>query len=225
MKRSPPLTESELLQRVNDIAGKTLAQIAQTCQWPVPDNLDHNKGWIGQLIEQILGTDAGNLSKPDFMQLGIELKTIPIKKNGVPAETTYVCVVPLNDHLGLQWEQSCVATKLNRVLWIPIEVDKNIHLGNRKVGSGFIWSPDQKTAAILKEDWEELMEFVALGQIESIDASYGECLQIRPKAANSKARTVGISSNGRYSQTLPRGFYLRTSFTKKIIEQYLNKSQ
>ena len=225
MKISPPLTESELLQRVNNIAGKTLAQLALSCHWPVPDNLEHNKGWIGQLIEQVLGADAGNLSKPDFLQLGIELKTIPIKKTGVPAETTYVCVVPLNDHLGLQWEQSCVAVKLKRVLWIPIEVDKTLHLGNRKVGSGFIWSPDHETESILKEDWEELMEFVALGNIESVDASYGEYLQIRPKAANSKARTIGISSNGRYSQTLPRGFYLRTAFTKKIIEHELLKTK
>jgi len=221
MKRSPPQTELELIQRVNDIAGKTLAQIAHLCHWPVPENLDHNKGWIGQLIEQILGTDAGNQSKPDFLNLGIELKTIPLKKNGTPAETTYVCVVPLNNNLGLQWEQSCVATKLKRVLWVPIEVDRNIPLGDRKVGSGFIWSPDSETEEILKEDWEELMEFVALGNIESLDASYGEYLQIRPKAANSKARTIGINAKGRYSQTLPRGFYLRTSFTKKIIEQYL----
>ena len=221
MKRPAPQTELELEQRVNDIAGKTLAQLAQTCHWPVPENLDHNKGWIGQLLEQILGTDAGNQSEPDFLQLGIELKTIPIKKNAIPAETTYVCVVPLNNHLGLQWQQSCVAKKLNRVLWIPIEVDITISLGERKVGSGFIWSPDPQTEKILKEDWEELMEFVALGQIETLDASYGEYLQIRPKAANSKARTVGISTTGRYSQTLPRGFYLRTSFTKKIIQKYL----
>lgn len=219
MKAPAPQSEPELLQRVNDMAGKTLAQIAQICHQPIPENLNHNKGWIGQLIEQFLGTDAGNLSEPDFLQLGIELKTIPIKKNSVPAETTYVCVVPLSNHLGLQWHQSCVAKKLQRVLWIPIEVNKSIALAKRKIGYGFIWSPDSETEAILKEDWEELMEYVALGQIETIDASYGEFLQIRPKAANSKARTSGVSANGTYSQTLPRGFYLRTSFTKQI---YLN---
>jgi DNA mismatch repair protein MutH len=221
MKIPAPKTEFELKQRVDEIAGKTLAQLAQSCHWTVPENLDHNKGWIGQLLEQILGTDAGNQSEPDFLQLGIELKTIPVKKNAMPAETTYVCIVPLNNHLGLQWKQSCVSKKLKRVLWIPIEVDITIHLGDRKVGSGFIWSPDPETEQILKDDWEELMEFIALGQVEALDASYGEYLQIRPKAANSKARTVGISTTGRYSQTLPRGFYLRTSFTKKIIQKYL----
>ncbi len=219
MKRPAPQTETELLKRVSEISGKTLAEIAQVCHCPIPDNLNHNKGWIGQLIEQFLGTDAGNLSEPDFLQLGIELKTIPIKENGVPAETTYICVVPLSQQLGLQWPQSCVAKKLKRVLWIPIEVNKAKQLCDRKVGTGFIWSPDKETEDILREDWEELMEYVALGQIESIDASYGEFLQIRPKAANSKARTKGISSSGTYSQTLPRGFYLRTSFTKTLISK------
>ncbi|MFK5986078.1 MAG: DNA mismatch repair endonuclease MutH [Pseudomonadota bacterium] len=220
MKLAPPQSEAELLQRVKNIAGKTLAQLAHSCNWPIPDNLEHNKGWIGQLIEQLLGTDAGNLSEPDFLQLGIELKTIPIKANGTPAETTYICVVPLSEHLGLQWQQSCVAKKLQRVLWVPIEVDKKLQLGQRKVGSGFIWSPNQQQQTALQEDWEELMEYVAMGNIESIDARYGEYLQIRPKAANSKARTMGVSSSGGYSPTLPRGFYLRTSFTKEIIKQY-----
>jgi len=219
MKLPPPTSEIELLERVNFIAGKTLDELAQSCQWDVPENLEHNKGWIGQLIEQLLGTDAGNLSEPDFMQLGIELKTIPVKSNGTPAETTFVCVVPLNNNLGLTWKKSCVAKKLKRVLWVPIEVNKSISLSKRRVGNGFIWSPDKLIESDLQQDWEELMDFVAMGNIEDIDASYGEFLQIRPKAANSKSRTIGINKQGQYSPTLPRGFYLRTSFTKQILKQ------
>ncbi len=222
MKLPPPTSETELLQRVDAIAGRTLADLAAYCHWILPDNLNHNKGWIGQLVEQLLGTDAGNLSEPDFMQLGIELKTIPVKQNSTPAETTYICVVPLKAHIGLQWEQSCVAKKLKRVLWIPIEVDNRLNLGQRRVGSGFIWSPNKEENSALKDDWEELMEFVAMGNIEQLDASYGEYLQIRPKAANAKARTIGVSRSGKYSPTLPRGFYLRTHFTKKIITHHGN---
>ncbi len=218
---SPPLSENELNQRVKQLAGLTIAQVALNNSFQVPSNLNHNKGWIGQLIEAALGTSAKNLSEPDFLELGIELKTIPVKANGYPAETTYVCQVPLANHLGLQWEQSCVAKKLNRVLWLPIESNPSLSLAERKIGNGFIWSPSPECKEALKEDWEELMEYVALGQIESVDASYGEYLQIRPKAANAKSRTRGISYEGYFKATLPRGFYLRTSFTHQILQENL----
>ena len=218
MQLPPPLTETELEQRVQAIAHLSIAQIAQQCHWQVPENLNHNKGWMGQLIEKALGTSAKNLSEPDFLELGIELKTIPIKKNGYPAETTYVCQVPLSNQLGLFWENSCVAKKLKRVLWLPIESNPRLNLADRKIGQGFIWSPNQEETENLQEDWEELMEYVAFGQIDQIDSTYGEYLQIRPKAANAKARTQGISESGFYQATMPRGFYLRTAFTYQIIQ-------
>jgi len=217
MYSSPPLTEAELISRVQAIANLSIADVAQLCTWQVPENLNHNKGWIGQLIEKALYTSAKNLSEPDFLELGIELKTIPVKTNGMPAETTYVCQVPLSNNLGLFWAKSCVAKKLNRVLWLPIESNPKLNLAERKIGQGFIWSPNVEELDVLQEDWEELMEYVALGQVEQIDASYGECLQIRPKAANAKARTQGISQSGIYHATLPRGFYLRTSFTHQLL--------
>lgn len=216
----PPQTEKELLSRVESIAGLTLEQLAHQISWTTPKDLLHNKGWIGQLLETILGASAGSLSEPDFQHLGIELKTIPINSNGKAAETTYVCVVPLDNHTGLHWEKSCVAKKLARVLWLPIEAGPKMPLSQRRVGMGFIWSPDTSMLQKLKDDWEELMEYVALGQVDEIDASYGDFLQIRPKAANAKATTKGIGQDGRFQATLPRGFYLRTSFTNQVIAQF-----
>jgi len=43
-------------------------------------------------------------------------------------------------------------------------------------------------------------------------------LQIRPKAANSKALRWGIGEAGEPIQTLPCGFYLRALFTRQIFE-------
>ena len=46
--------------------------------------------------------------------------------------------------------------------------------------------------------------------------------QIRPKAANSKILAAGISADGETHKINPKGFYLRTSFTRQILIQ--NKS-
>lgn len=45
-------------------------------------------------------------------------------------------------------------------------------------------------------DWEELMDLIVLGQVERITARHGEVLQLRPKAANSKALTEAVGARG-----------------------------
>lgn len=219
-KQTAPQSEAELMSLCRHIAGQSLRQLADSVHWTVPPDLRRDKGWTGQLLECLLGTSAGNLSEPDFINLGIELKTIPLNRNYQARETTYVCTVPLLNHIGLQWQDSCVYKKLSRVLWMPIEADPDVPLAQRKVGNGFLWSPDEDDMDILQTDWEDFMELISLGQVETITAHQGEYLQIRPKAANSSAITTGIGSDGLRKQTLPRGFYLRTTFTNQILRKH-----
>ena len=219
LKQTAPQTEAELMSLCRNIAGQSLQQLADSVNWTVPPDLRRDKGWIGQLLECLLGTSAGNLSEPDFVNLGIELKTIPLNSNYQARETTYVCTVPLLNNIGLQWQDSCVYKKLSRVLWVPVEANPDIPLSQRKVGNGFLWSPGEDDMDILQTDWEDFMELISLGQVETITAHQGEYLQIRPKAANSSAITTGIGSDGLRKQTLPRGFYLRTAFTNQILRQ------
>ena len=48
----------------------------------------------------------------------------------------------------------------------------------------------------LRQDWEELMDYIVLGKLDQITARIGEVMQLRPKGANSKAITKGIGKNG-----------------------------
>jgi DNA mismatch repair protein MutH len=50
------------------------------------------------------------------------------------------------------------------------------------------------------------MDMIVFGQVERITARHGEVLQLRPKAANSKALTEAIGAHGEPILTLPRGF-------------------
>ena len=184
---SPPNTEQELLDRVHNIAGYTLAELAQLQNLATPADLLHAKGWMGQLIEDCLGASAGSKAKPDFPQLGIELKTIPLTHSGQPKETTYVCTVPLSEHNSLEWEKSWVRRKLNYVLWLPIEADPDIPVGQRRIGTGLLCHLTTQQDAALKQDWEEHMELISTGRIDEISAHHGTYLQVRPKAANRNA--------------------------------------
>lgn len=213
---TPPLSEKKLLESASEIAGKTLQQIANQQGLTTPDNQLHHKGWVGQLLELSLGATAGSRPEPDFQHIGIELKTLPLNRSGSPKESTFVCAINLSK-IESHWEESLVKHKLSRVLWIPIEADPEIPLAARRIGSPVLWSPDEKQESSLKRDWHELMDMIVMGELEQITAHQGQYLQVRPKAANTRALTKGIDSEGKEILTLPRGFYLRTSLTKQIL--------
>jgi DNA mismatch repair protein MutH len=64
------------------------------------------------------------------------------------------------------------------------------------------------------------MDMIVLGRVEHITARHGEVLQLRPKAANSRALTEAYGANGQPIKTLPRGFYLKTQFTAAILARH-----
>lgn len=214
---APPASEAELFERASVMAGKTLQQIAGELHYSTPEKLTGNKGWTGEIIEQYLGANAGSSPEPDFTNIGVELKTLPIGKNGKPIESTFVCIVSLLPEENSCWDNSLVKRKLSRVLWVPVEGDTTIPLPQRRIGNPLLWSPAPSQEKILRQDWEELMNMVLTGQLEQITARYGKYLQIRPKAQNARSLRKGINVEGDIVQTLPRGFYLRTSFTATII--------
>lgn len=218
----PPENESVLMARAQALAGYTLGELASYAGLPIPPDLKRDKGWVGMLLEYFLGATAGSKPEQDFANIGVELKTIPIDRNGKPLETTFVSVAPLTGNSGLTWVNSHVYRKLSRVLWFPIEGERQIPLAERRIASPLLWSPSPLEEKLLRQDWEELMDLIVLGKVETITARHGQVLQIRPKAANSKALTEAIGESGQIIMTLPRGFYLKKDFTAPLLARHFN---
>ncbi|UNH41636.1 DNA mismatch repair endonuclease MutH [Moellerella wisconsensis] len=217
---APPTDQATLMARADALAGYTLGELANYAGLPIPPDLKRDKGWVGMLLEYLLGASAGSKAEQDFANLGIELKTIPIDRTGTPLETTFVCVAPLTGNSGITWENSHVRHKLSCVLWFPIEGERQIPLAERRIASPLLWRPSAIEDQLLKQDWEELMDLIVLGKVETITARHGQVLQIRPKAANSKALTEGIGPEGQPIMTLPRGFYLKKDFTGPLLARH-----
>lgn len=219
---NPPESEQILLAQAQKLAGYTLGELAALARLPIPKDLKRDKGWIGVLLELWLGASAGSKPEQDFAALGIELKTIPVDRFGRPLETTFVCVAPLTGNTGVTWETSHVRHKLKRVLWVPVEGERQIPLAERHIGTPLLWAPSEEEEQQLRQDWEELMDLIVLGQVERITARHGEVLQLRPKAANSKALTNAFGADGAPTLTLPRGFYLKKNFTAALLARHFS---
>ncbi|MCW9733391.1 DNA mismatch repair endonuclease MutH [Avibacterium sp. 20-15] len=219
-----PHSEQALLSLAQSLAGLTFGEVAKGLNIAVPANLKRDKGWVGMLLESALGATAGSKAEQDFAHLGIELKTIPIDRQGKPLETTFVSLAPLVQNSGITWQSSHVRHKLSKVLWIPIEGERNIPLAERHIGQPILWQPSYEQEQRLQQDWEELMEYIVFGRLDEITARLGEVLQLRPKGANRKSLTKGIGRNGEMIDTLPLGFYLRKNFTHEILQQFQRNS-
>lgn len=224
MNRQPPRDAAELLARAHALGGCTIAAVAADCQAMVPADLRANKGWVGELVERALGARGGSRPEPDFAELGIELKTIPLNADGRPRESTHVCAINLGALPGQRWETSLVQRKLAHVLWMPIEANSALGFAERRFGRAWLWQPTPAQEQVLRADWEEHMELMATGRYDLLDARLGTYLQVRPKAAHGRALTAAGDLEGAPSATLPRGFYLRPAFTRMLVEAALGGS-
>lgn len=174
------------------------------------------KGKVGELLERALGATAGSAAVQDFPQLGVELKSIPLDERGVPVESTFVCAISVAEAEYAEWETSWARRKLSHVLWMPVlPVDGE---GQRRLGRPVFWRPTEEQEAVLRADFDDLMGLIGVGQIERLTAREGRWMQVRPKAAHGRVRTVAYGADGELIDTIPRGFYLRTKFTRAILK-------
>ena len=220
MSLAPPRDEAELVERAAALAGLRLADLALRLDAPVPVDLRRAKGFVGSLLERALGASAGSRALPDFPELGIELKTLPVDRAGAPVESTFVCTIPLTEIGQVEWADSRVRRKLATVLWVPVEGERSIAVGERRIGQALLYRLTTEDEAVLRADLEELAGLIGRGHVEALTGHLGRFLQIRPKAAHSRARRVGFDVDGAPFAALPKGFYLRASFTRTLLERH-----
>ncbi len=214
----PPNDEDMLRARAEALAGYTLREVAARFGWRVPVDLRRHKGWIGNLVELALGATAGSRPVPDFPELGIELKTLPVQADGSPRESTFVCTARLGG-LDVPWEESWVRKKLSRVLWMPVVGGGPP--GERVLGGPFLWSPGPEAEALLRADWDELTEIVGRGELDQLTGRRGKALQLRPKGATAADSSWMLDADGEWARVTDRAFYLRASFTRKLVRSVL----
>ncbi len=211
--RCPPRDAADLLARAQALVGRSPEDLATQLGQRSDGSPVRTKGFVGGLLEDALGATGGSQATWDFPALRIELKSIPVDGLGKPRESTFVCTVSLLDAERAEWEGSWVQAKLSRVLWIPVRSEGSA----RTIGPPVLWSPTPEQASILADDFADILGRVAVGNIEGTTARIGRWLQLRPKAADGRVRTLAPATDGALLSTVPRGFYLRARFTGAIL--------
>jgi DNA mismatch repair protein MutH len=206
-----------LLARARALVGSKVGDLAASLGVWTGGDAVRTKGTPGAILELALGATGGSTKVHDFPELGVELKTIPVDLRGVPVESTYVCTLSLADAETQEWETSWVRAKLSRVLFVPLVAADGEPWPARRIQEPVLWSPTREQEDILRADFDDVVGLVGVGRIEELTAHRGRWLQVRPKAAHGRVRTVAFGAEGEAIATIPRGFYLRTRFTGAIL--------
>lgn len=218
----PPQKWSILLDRCDKLVGKTIATIADKLQLTVPDNLKNNRGWIGNLLELALGAEAGSKPIQDFVNLGIELKSVAINHKGEVNNDIFVSSLPINSFMLQTWHTSHLLYKLKRILFVPIEQIKEIPLANRRIGRARLWTPTAYELSQLQQDWQDILDIITEGDFNAIKNNVGKILCVKVKALNAKQSNSFIDTEGFTSKIPPLSFYLRKDFVNSIFYPFDN---
>lgn len=213
-----PRTLAALAEAAGALENQSVATLARRHGLALPASARSGKGFVGVLMERVLGADGGSLPRPDFDALGVELKTVPVNAQGRPRESTYVCVAPTGPSHPRRFEDSLVCLKLRRVLFLPVLTSPDHSLGESIVRRPVLWEADGASLDRIARDWCELTELLATGSGDVISGTMGEVLQLRPKAAHGRDLHPGFDDDGAPAERLPLGFYLRARFVAAILE-------
>lgn len=218
---APPDSLDTLVRRAHALEGVRLGALATTLGFGLGAGGVRSKGKPGLLLEAALGADGASGAVHDFAALGVELKSVPVTSGTTsPLESTYVCVVPADDADRVEFETSWLRRKLACVLFVPIlATERREPFDARIVGRAFVWSPNDEELAQLRADFEDIMGAIALGGAETLTARVGRILQARPKAATGAVRMSLVGPDGEPIETVPRGFYLRPTFTETLLRR------
>ncbi len=217
----PPRDEHELRVRAFGLVGHSIASLAVPPRDARCRPLGAaSKGKVGELVERALGATGGSRAAHDFPELGVELKTLPVDARGVARESTYVCRASFEAVETLAWERSWVRAKLAHVLWVPVvtpdqgrALERAPHRRRRSSGSR---APRTSRSSPTTSPRSPAPSPIA--GVDAVSARRGKLLQLRPKAASgSRARAAPPARSGDESSSVPRGFYLRATFTTALL--------
>ncbi len=155
--------ELELLDKVNKYKGKTIAEIANFLKINVPKS----KSAAPIVLRKAIGFNKDNSRIKEFEQLGITIKTIPVREGDLrPFQSTSFPYIKFKElEAEESWELSSLSEHLTRILFLPvIRVSGKTQARQAKLGKAFFWSPSVEELTVIKREWKMYRDGVAAGK-------------------------------------------------------------
>ena len=164
-------SEVELLRFAKRLEGRKFSEISESIGELDESHRKHTKGVAAKVVEtDYFGIPSNSSEKPDFENLGIELKVSPLRYlEKVDLYTTkernVIKMVDYNEIANFNhWTELKVSQKLKRVLYVIYLHDKEVNAWDWKVVKTFLWSPNPSQSARIQSDFEIMKNKVLAGK-------------------------------------------------------------
>ena len=174
----------------------------------------------------------------EFEQLGILVKTIPIKTSDNSLfESISFPKFLIKEFTKENWDESTFSNYINRILFVPVSREKkSVDIKDRVLEKPFFWSPSTSQLELIIDEWEmyksQASEKLIIyekpfknkkGYIEQITNLSNEketkIIHIRPHGQNSKDR----DEDNFGTSVIKQSFWLNKKFVKKLVIDSLNE--
>ncbi|MEN9993741.1 MAG: hypothetical protein RL762_398 [Bacteroidota bacterium] len=216
-------TIDELRNRAESLKDKFISELKPTLD--VKD-----KGAIGKIIEEYgFGVKNNSESRPDFHEIGVELKVVPLKQSqkGLSVkERTKVCLINYNQIVESSWETSHAKHKLDHILFVFYHYNKENHLESQIKDYYFFELKNQLEEPIIQTDWHRTKQIVEDGRAHELSESQNKILAAsRSGAGGLEEHKNPTQPNTIFQKHAPqRSFSLKPSYTNVIWNELKNTS-
>lgn len=213
-------TESELIDKAKEAEGKTFGQI------DIYDRLSNrnSKGGLGQVIEEsFFGYKINSDARPDFEDLGVELKVTPFKKNkngSLSAKERLVLnIINYMEEVKTTFNTSSFWDKNQKLLlmfyeWVP-EVNRNDYYIHKSI----LYTFPEADLEIIKNDWETILNKIKSGRAHELSEGDTIYLGACTKGSNkSSLRTQPYSE----IPAMQRAYSLKQSYMTALVRKHIN---
>lgn len=218
-----------LFNIVTNAKGKTIGEIKESLF--IGDKCKMKKGASGLIVENLLGIENNSRPEADLVQIGCEIKILPLQKNrdgSIKAkEPTAIQMINYCEVAKETWETAKIRSKINLTFWVVYLAKVN---GKPKqqddyvIVDYFLDHPSDVQNEVFKTDWEEIQSYIKRGDADKLSCSMGVYLEPKTKGANNQDKTDAPDGKGGITRARRRAFYYKKNYTNTQIIPNLDLS-
>lgn len=184
-----PSDRESILSYAARLRGRTLRQL---CDIDAGAMNGANKGRLGQALEMYyFKYEPNSDQEPDFPEVGLELKTNPIKRlKNEDISAKERLVITMIDYCALvneEWETSTVRKKLDDILLVSYLHDPEADILDYEFKYAAVQAVTDEDMAVIRADWETILAKVRAGRAHELSGSDTNYLEACTKGANAQS--------------------------------------
>jgi DNA mismatch repair endonuclease MutH len=208
--------KNELLEYARRAIGQPIGN------FDMSNRLLTGKGAVGMVMEEgYFGYRPNSNSKPDFEELGVELKVTPFvrTRKAIRSKERLVCnIIDYMTEYLETFETSSFSKKCNIILLMLYEYIENISKSNYEIDEAVLFSFPEEDLVIIRDDWYKIISKIRDGKAHEISESDTLYLGACTKGANSKSLRQQPFSD---IMAMQRAYSLKTSYMTYILREYI----